>query len=372
MFLKYLIAGFGAGAVAAVFAVVIGVPPMAIALTFLLTSQLVFWVGMTLALLARPVMRRILGRLSDADYIKAPHRLDAGAMNQKPDLRCLLVDDDPVFLELMRTYLIELGYARITTCPSAAVAISTISEAATPFDCCFLDIEMPGMDGVELCGIIRQTPGYENTPLVMVTAMHGRAHVRSAFALGATDYITKPFELAELQSRISAIEIAAIKHGEIDLGPRMIPISALENYLLQLERGGLFSATVLTFKLNGHAESLSQASISDPKHLLREAAGCILEALSGEDALMSYAGGGVFAAVINKRRVEEAKIDQAIAVAEQAHPDITSARYRRAISVGSQMPMRWEKEDGESIFLLHYAIHATYEHEQVEVEVDVA
>ena len=67
---------------------------------------------------------------------------------------------------------------------------------------CILDIKMPGIDGFELLGKLRRMPAYQNIPIVMLTAMGNEKDIERGFALGADDYIIKPFSPLELLARI--------------------------------------------------------------------------------------------------------------------------------------------------------------------------
>ena len=65
-----------------------------------------------------------------------------------------------------------------------------------------LDIEMPGMDGFELCGRIRANPAMEKTPIIFLSGRSGAADRAKGLALGAVDFITKPFVAADVLSRV--------------------------------------------------------------------------------------------------------------------------------------------------------------------------
>ena len=365
MFLKYLLGGFFAGLVAAGATLIWGAPAATVGAAFVLGSQLLFWAGLSISVAGRSMLRQLIGRRQDADYIKEPGHLQVTGALGRPDLRCLIVDDDPIFLEIMEETLRQLGYRRITACLSADEALSKIAITAVPFDCCFLDIEMPVLDGVALCRMIRATPGYEHTPLVMVTARHGREHVKNAFREGATDYITKPFDAADLASRLSAIEVATQRRDPSGMDTRLVSLASIENYLMQLERGGAFSGTALAFRLNGRQNELSPNSITDPGELLREASACLMTALQAHDALLSYAGEGVFVAIISSRQVDIEAIVRRIAKAEAARSLLKHPHFHRSISVGTPVVIQSEEADGNSVFLLHSAIHAVEEDLQV-------
>lgn len=365
MVLKIFLLSLGSGLSVALFLATTSAAPMSVLAGLFLVAQAAILATVTPLLADRSRLRRLFRNRKDADYVADPQRIVSGTAKPKRNLGCLLVDDDSIALDIMEDMLGTLGYTHIVTASSGADALDKIAAAATPFDCCFLDIEMPDMDGVTLCGKIRSMAGYERTPLIMVTAKRGREHVRSAFKVGATDYMTKPVQLPEIESRLSAIEVGAQRKELPGLDSRLVPLSSMENYLLQLERGGMFAATVLTFKLNGHETVLSDQSFKDPKDLLLDASRCILSAVECEDALLSYAGDGVFAAIFNSRSVDETKIDAALGRAERKHSGVTSPLYFRTISMGSQVPMNWEGEDGESVTLLRNAIRTTDAGQQI-------
>lgn len=125
-------------------------------------------------------------------------------------MKILVVDDDSSVLELLQQILTHSGYHEITTAHSAKSALGRISDADPAFDCFLVDIQMPEVDGIALVKLIRQTPGHQDSPIVMLTAMHERVYLDKAFAAGATDYVTKPFELDVLRRRI--VEAHRIVH----------------------------------------------------------------------------------------------------------------------------------------------------------------
>ena len=71
-------------------------------------------------------------------------------------MRILLVDDDPVFTELICANLHEWGFDDISHAESAAAAIELVENQRIPFDCFLIDIEMEQMDGIELCAVLRK------------------------------------------------------------------------------------------------------------------------------------------------------------------------------------------------------------------------
>jgi len=122
-----------------------------------------------------------------------------------------VVDDEPDVCELLGMALCSAGKCEVRIAQDAKAAMLALDQEETPFDGIFLDIQMPGMTGVELCSIIRRTPGYGGVPIVMLTAMTERDYLREAFAKGADDYITKPFDIDELRKKFAKLRAEGLR-----------------------------------------------------------------------------------------------------------------------------------------------------------------
>jgi len=111
----------------------------------------------------------------------------------------LIVDDDPQLTEAVSWYL-EAEGMRATRVANGAKALETF-RAARP-DGVIIDIMMPGMDGFELCRLIRRE---SKVPILMLSARDGEADKVRALNIGADDYVTKPFGAMELVARTKAL-----------------------------------------------------------------------------------------------------------------------------------------------------------------------
>ena len=85
------------------------------------------------------------------------------------------------------------------------MALREINGRISKFDIILLDIMMPEMDGITLCQKIRTNPRYRETPIVMLTAKSERESIKGAFAAGATDFISKPFDIHEVSARVRVV-----------------------------------------------------------------------------------------------------------------------------------------------------------------------
>ncbi|KJE26952.1 hypothetical protein LG52_1266 [Geobacillus kaustophilus] len=111
----------------------------------------------------------------------------------------LLVDDEERMLDLLELYLAPNGY-RCVKRRSGAEAIDYLRRHHA--DLVLLDVMMPELDGWETCHRIRS---FSNVPIMMVTARDETADIVQGLKIGADDYVTKPFDEAELLARIEAV-----------------------------------------------------------------------------------------------------------------------------------------------------------------------
>lgn len=113
----------------------------------------------------------------------------------------LVVDDNPINIQVVGTHL-RKGDVEIAVASSGAKALSIV-ERKRP-DLILLDIMMPEMDGYEVCATLKKNPETDKIPIIFLTAKSNPDDAIKAFELGAVDYITKPFNAAELRARVGA------------------------------------------------------------------------------------------------------------------------------------------------------------------------
>jgi len=111
--------------------------------------------------------------------------------------KILVIDDEEMILSMLKKCLQNEGFL-VYTADSAKKALKLLSE--TP-DIILLDINMPEMDGLELCQLIRE---HVSCPVIFLTARVTEQDVIKGLSVGGDDYITKPFRVDELLARISA------------------------------------------------------------------------------------------------------------------------------------------------------------------------
>jgi DNA-binding response OmpR family regulator len=113
--------------------------------------------------------------------------------------KILLVEDDPSLAEVLRYNLLKNGY-RVVAAGDGYKALE-VFRSAKP-DIVLLDVMLPGLDGYEVC---RRLLKESSTPVIMLTARGEEMDKVLGLEIGADDYITKPFSMRELASRIKAV-----------------------------------------------------------------------------------------------------------------------------------------------------------------------
>ncbi|WP_295657150.1 response regulator transcription factor [uncultured Nocardioides sp.] len=158
--------------------------------------------------------------------------------------RVLVVEDDPVINDAVTRRLVAEGYdvAQAWDGPGA-VAAATDGLA----DVVVLDVMLPGFDGLEVCRRVQAT---RPVPVLMLTARDDEADILAGLAVGADDYLTKPFRMKELVARVGAllrrveraVVLAALPAGVltvgdlvVETGPRRVRVGAAEVHLTPTE-----------------------------------------------------------------------------------------------------------------------------------------
>jgi len=129
------------------------------------------------------------------------------------DGRILVVDDEPQIRRVLRVSLTAQGY-EVFDAKTGEEALDAIR--AQRFDLVLLDVNMPGMGGLETCREIRNT---SEVAIIMLTVRNSEADKVAALDAGADDYITKPFGTPELMARIRAAlrRLPVLQSGEGEL-----------------------------------------------------------------------------------------------------------------------------------------------------------
>lgn len=151
----------------------------------------------------------------------------------------LLVDDDKRIIEILRRTLVYEGYS-VDVAPRGDEALQKTIDH--PPDLILLDLNLPGVDGLEVCRRLRATG--DQTPILMITAKDAIADRVKGLDMGADDYLVKPIQLEELLAHVRALlrrrnpeqyEVLRFSDLELDTGTRIAHRGAREIVLSTTE-----------------------------------------------------------------------------------------------------------------------------------------
>src|SRR5437764_7041108 len=111
----------------------------------------------------------------------------------------LVVDDTPANLQVLAGMLKDRGY-KVRPVPSGKLAL--LAARRDPPDLILLDINMPEMNGYEVCRQLKADEMLRGIPVIFISALNENLDKVNAFATGGVDYITKPFQMEELHARV--------------------------------------------------------------------------------------------------------------------------------------------------------------------------
>lgn len=133
--------------------------------------------------------------------------------------RVLVVDDDPALLRALRLALSAAGH-QVVTAVNGADGLAEATRAGA--EVIVLDLGLPDIDGMSVC---RQIRGWSDVPIIVLSATRAEDRKVAALDLGADDYVTKPFGMAELEARIRA----ALRHrpGQAATEPAEVSVGDL-------------------------------------------------------------------------------------------------------------------------------------------------
>ena len=141
-----------------------------------------------------------------------------------PKDKILIIEDEEDVIELIRYNLAKEGY-QVISAVSGEKGLDIALESQP--NLILLDLMLPGLDGLEICKILKKNQKTDNIPIIMVTAKGGEADIVAGLELGADDFIPKPFSPRVLLARIKAVlrRVSAKPPGDkevIDLGEIVI------------------------------------------------------------------------------------------------------------------------------------------------------
>ncbi|MBN2496491.1 MAG: response regulator [Deltaproteobacteria bacterium] len=182
--------------------------------------------------------------------------------------RILVVDDDPVLLQLVTSMLERIGHT-VFTAENGRQGLDR-AQAERP-DLIIADVLMPVMDGWDLVEQLRCSEHLMLTPIIFLTALDGDEDRHRGYRLGAEAFLTKPFRLEDLEQRIQEVLSKSVAlSGKLD----MLPLSTVLTVLEIERKSGVLTAhndsKGLIFLSDGHVLDASLQGFADPREAVFE------------------------------------------------------------------------------------------------------
>ncbi len=287
------------------------------------------------------------------------------------DNSILIVDDNPVVIKLLAAMLTRAGY-HVSQAESGHHALELL-EAHLP-DLILLDIDMPGISGLETCRIIKENPRTTDIPIIFITSSDDKHDIVAGFSAGAQDYIIKPSTKEELLARVrthlslcaaqKALKTSRARYRELSF---LDDLTGLHNtrYLYQnlqslLDQRPVRPLTVLFMDIDKFKLVVDTHGHLNGSRTIAELAAVIKRLLPKGSYGVSY-GGDEFVLVLDGHDSNTGKLlAEKIRVAIEANRFLTS--QDQAIRITVSCGIATYPEDAESMVdLLGNADHALFE-----------
>lgn len=248
---------------------------------------------------------------------------------QNSPSRVLVVDDDPNILRLVEMRLRSDGFETLAV-DSGENVLNHVRDYRP--DVILLDVDMPGMDGFQVCELLKSDPQTMLVPVIFLTAKQTTANKVRGLELGAVDYISKPFDVVELQARVRS---AARTKYLLDLLEQKAQIDGLtglysrghfdKRIVEEIERGRRYCQPVSLIIVDvDHFKKINDEHghfFGD--RVLVKVAGVLREGARTSDLVARY-GGEEFVLVLPNEELSEAAI-----VAERIRQNLESLQLMK-------------------------------------------
>jgi two-component system cell cycle response regulator len=162
-----------------------------------------------------------------------------GAWDIAPDIlgaNILIVDDHEPNVSLLKQLLSEAGYTRVSSTMNSQEVCALHRE--NPYDLIVLDLQMPGLDGFQVMEALKTNESDSYLPVIVITAQPG--HKLRALQAGAKDFVSKPFDLAEVKTRVHNMLEVRLLYKKLGNYTKELEQKALYDSMTGLPNRGLF------------------------------------------------------------------------------------------------------------------------------------
>lgn len=184
-------------------------------------------------------------------------------MNEK-EITILIVDDVEVNLYILEEIIENMGYNAITA-TSVRVAQQMMMDLQVIPQIILSDISMPDIDGFAFCSNLKKNPYTRDVPVIFISAMDSVADLSQGFELGAVDYITKPFDRAEVEMRINNhLKLFFLQRNLEENNRRLNKIVTNQMEILKQEQKNIMTALA---KLVEQKENVTKGEDCSPHYM---------------------------------------------------------------------------------------------------------
>jgi class 3 adenylate cyclase len=169
--------------------------------------------------------------------------------------RILVVDDDWLNRDLLRAYLTSSG-SDVLTAADGLAALELVLGPGAPLDLALVDIQMPRMDGLELCRRLKTAPATRFVPVIIVTALDSEDEKLKAIEAGADDFVTKPYNSTVLLTRVRSLLRLKKLHDDLESRNRLLR-QVLDGYVSEDVVDVLLTDPERYLKLGGEARPVT-------------------------------------------------------------------------------------------------------------------
>lgn len=254
-----------------------------------------------------------------------------------PNANILVVDDTAENLRLLASILEPLGY-EMRPATSGRQALQAAQHS--PPDLVLLDVNMPEMNGYQVCEAFKAQPELKDIPILFLTALSDIADKVKAFSVGGVDFITKPFHLEEVQARVQTH--LALRRAHVELHASYQKLQKLEQLRDDLVHMVVHDMRSPLTVLAGHLNFLREESSG----LSKEGSEDLQAAMSGAQALARMAND-----LLDVSRMEEGKLPLQVAehdlsaMAVQVQHSLRGYERGRRIELEQSEPLRVTCDD---------------------------
>lgn len=175
----------------------------------------------------------------------------------------LVVDDAPANLELLGSMLKKQGF-KVRLAPGGELGLLAAREERP--DLILLDINMPGMNGYEVCDRLKADPDLKQVPVIFISALDDVMDKVKAFQVGGVDYVTKPFHFEEVMARVGChLQLRRQEHQLQENFDRLKALEGLRDNLVHMivhDMRAHLSVTLMALEMAHHDQNMNPEALA--------------------------------------------------------------------------------------------------------------